>query len=571
MLPLIDSLSHSLRIAHNSPIQCVVDIRKKFYGTKQFSFTRINLHGRHQVSDSAINKNNYNNHKYVPSVPKQKNSHLSNKVSLHPIYLSRKSDDFHSMKLYSYLPEFTAGVAGFDAKILKASLTINFEKDVLGMINFCLRISDNALSGPSRSKLLNEITNDVFKSIMIGFDPIIEETVNKLLSYRDSIARIDPDSNEDEIIKVENQLNDTVPVTIPVPDSDLLAAYTYLDRLETLLVNGTTCDAIIGGIYDKGYRSLLTVLRDGGCSFKSAHATRPVPIDKNICLSVLDIRSSNWKSKTKELNKLANVVSRCILYGSIKDRNHIANYLENMTEPFSQEWLLDGNSQEIRFIKVLSLFLREDLSTAQAALLGELVPQSSLFGSSVINGGISAISQSVLDENNNNESLKLQDAYLNAFDKVVEACLTDINSQSGSVPQNEEIVTSVIEWEQNLRRNLTVDLWNPNPLELAGEWELVNVAGVGSLKPIMTGSSEMYFGMTQGPGPAHLDTCEFFIMNTARQDLILKYVGFIDRGQRLESRFSKSPIKMTGRVFSFVRGEPKGSSRFVMALRQPLK
>jgi hypothetical protein len=49
--------------------------------------------------------------------------------------------------------------------------------DFLGMINFCLRASDNGLSGPSRSKLLNEITNVVFKDIMIGFEPAIEATL----------------------------------------------------------------------------------------------------------------------------------------------------------------------------------------------------------------------------------------------------------------------------------------------------------------------------------------------------------------------------------------------------------
>ena len=84
------------------------------------------------------------------------------------------------------------------------------------------------------------------------------------------------------------------------------------------------------------------------------------------------------------------------------------------------------------------------------------------------------------------------------------------------------------------------------------------------------------------PGPAHLDTCEFFIRcnnnnnkninndnNSDQQDdLLLKYVGFIDRGQRIESRFSRNPIRMTGRVLSIVKGEFKGSSRFIMILNR---
>jgi hypothetical protein len=83
------------------------------------------------------------------------------------------------------------------------------------------------------------------------------------------------------------------------------------------------------------------------------------------------------------------------------------------------------------------------------------------------------------------------------------------------------------------------------------------------------------------PGPAHLDTCEFFIRcktnnnkninnnnDNNSDDLLLKYVGFIDRGQRIESRFSRNPIRMTGRVLSIVNSEFKGSSRFIMILNR---
>jgi hypothetical protein len=39
------------------------------------------------------------------------------------------------------------------------------------------------------------------------------------------------------------------------------------------------------------------------------------------------------------------------------------------------------------------------------------------------------------------------------------------------------------------------------------------------------------------PGPAHLDTCEFIIQSTVDDnELLLKYIGYIDRGQRIESR-----------------------------------
>ena len=68
------------------------------------------------------------------------------------------------------------------------------------------------------------------------------------------------------------------------------------------------------------------------------------------------------------------------------------------------------------------------------------------------------------------------------------------------------------------------------------------------------------------PGPAHLDTLEFVLRSRASPADLLKYVGFIDRGQRVESRFSKQPIRMTGRVISVEKGVMRGSNRFIMTL-----
>jgi hypothetical protein len=55
--------------------------------------------------------------------------------------------------------------------------------DYMGMINFCLEPSDSGLSGPSTTKLLNEITNEVFRVIMIGFEPAFKETLTRYNVY----------------------------------------------------------------------------------------------------------------------------------------------------------------------------------------------------------------------------------------------------------------------------------------------------------------------------------------------------------------------------------------------------
>ena len=125
------------------------------------------------------------------------------------------------------------------------------------------------------------------------------------------------------------------------------------------------------------------------------------------------------------------------------------------------------------------------------------------------------------------------------------------------------MLLNFVQWEKSLRRNVTSEFWRENPAELSGTWELIDIAGAGSLQPIMTRDTDVYFGLTEGvmveltkdgkvvmmwpgveggewffkPGPAHLDTCEFLIRSKTDSDPLLNYVGFIDRGQRIESRY----------------------------------
>jgi hypothetical protein len=53
------------------------------------------------------------------------------------------------------------------------------ELDYMGQVNFCLRESDRALSGPSLSKLLNELSNDAFRALVIGFEPLAQEALDR--------------------------------------------------------------------------------------------------------------------------------------------------------------------------------------------------------------------------------------------------------------------------------------------------------------------------------------------------------------------------------------------------------
>lgn len=105
----------------------------------------------------------------------------------------------------------------------------SFETDFLGMINFCLRTVDNTLSGPSRSKVLNEISNDVFKAIVIGYQPLIHDTVEKFAAYRAIVGKTE--------CKLDKFVDGAPPV-IDNCDLDLELSLIYINWLEDLITNG---------------------------------------------------------------------------------------------------------------------------------------------------------------------------------------------------------------------------------------------------------------------------------------------------------------------------------------------
>lgn len=84
---------------------------------------------------------------------------------------------------------------------------------------------------------------------------------------------------------------------------------------------------------------------------------------------------------------------------------------------------------------------------------------------------------------------RLYDTYQNAFYRVIEMFIvetTNIKSTTTyadvSNTQRDELIINFLGWEQGLRRNLTIDLWKKNPMELAGTWELIDI---GDMKNIM--------------------------------------------------------------------------------------
>ena len=176
-------------------------------------------------------------------------------------------------------------IVGNDIKKITAnngnvySYVTTAERDYLGMINFCLRSSDTALSAPSRSKVLNELTNEVFRAIMIGNSDIIEDLLLRFGWYRqqadattctlrgdDSALGVPFDGNASGAANPEAYEK--------ACEEDLVKAQLYIDKLEALVCRSEVDDGMQGGIYDRGYKRLLTSLKDLGCKFGSISAKR---------------------------------------------------------------------------------------------------------------------------------------------------------------------------------------------------------------------------------------------------------------------------------------------------------
>ena len=446
-----------------------------------------------------------------------------------------------------------------------------WETDYMGLINFCLRSTDGALTGPSRSKVLNELTNDVFKAIVIGSEEGVKQVLSAMDKYRETVLQSPCYTDLGESLDVQRPVvllesgrgvsgsidGEKVDVSCNIDGGrkDAESAMVYILWLERLLQTGEVTDnEVTGGIYLRGYKGIMTALGGAGCLFSPGK--RPTPIERNICLSLVDL-SSSAPSRTKELNALSNSVSRAMLYGGKKEKDFLSDVIKGSAEAFTKKWCRgDSGTQEVMYLKAIAMLLRKGLAATEKQISGlEMEKSSRILGESDLQGGVGSVEMK-------SPSLRLFDAYTNAFQRVVELCLAEISARSDKVPQNEDVILNFVQWEQSLRRNLTAEIWKQNPTELAGTWELIDIAGQGSLQPIMINSQDIYFGMTQGlmveltmdgkvdirfpgveglnwffkPGPAHLDTCEFFIRSNADSDLLLNYVGFIDRGQRIESR-----------------------------------
>lgn len=361
----------------------------------------------------------------------------------------------------------------------------------------------------------------------------------------------------------------------------------YLESVLSLATSGKESprvkEVMSSGIYDESYRRIVGVLRtvgavfEGGEPFTGTAAIAPILVNQDISLSVLDkiqlmkeekdgkktaadtkegeeleglLQSSKEPTMTRELNSLSNIVQRALLFGGDQEILVLFETLVADRPRFVERWYPGTGGVD-----------------DEAELDDEARPGMQYFNcllkllSECYNFGV----VSTLDP-----PLPLLESYRNSYERLM-ATLVELGSayvkpSPGDVmnmpkPRNptEELGRFAV-WESTFRQESGADV-SSYPEDLVGRWEVQDLIGseligVSTVEFLPQGAVSVApplegLRWRLDPGPTHLDTCTFQVLSDDRT--ILQYRGFIDRGARLEARFSKRPTTIRGSVMFQMR------------------
>ena len=259
--------------------------------------------------------------------------------------------------------------------------------------------------------------------------------------------------------------------------------------------------------------------------------------------------SAEEPSMTRQLNVLSNIARRALLFGGDQELLVLSETLEADKPAFVQRWYPGPHGE-------VALMSPEDETRPGVQYLNCIV----MLLKECYNKGIVT---------NLDPPLPLIPSYSNAYERLT-ASLVELGSgyvkPAGDimmmpVPRTaQEELGRFAVWESSFRSKNTPDV-SAYPEDLEGSWEVKDEIGgetIGSSTVIFEPQGEVEVAPPMkglrwrlDPGPAHLDTCTFQVLN--EDGTILQYRGFIDRGARLEARFSKRRVRIRGSVMFQMR------------------
>ena len=260
--------------------------------------------------------------------------------------------------------------------------------------------------------------------------------------------------------------------------------------------------------------------------------------------------SAEEPSMTRQLNALSNIVQRALLFGGDQELLVLSETLEADKPAFVKRWY-PGPSCEAELVSLV------EETRPGVQYLNCLV---SLLKECYNNGVVT----------NLDPPLPLIQSYRNAYERLT-ASLVELGSGYIKPESNmmalpaprtaQEELGRFAVWESTFRsQNKKPDI-SSYPEDLEGSWEVKDEIGgkiIGISTVVFRPQGEVQVAPPmQGlrwrldPGPTHLDTCTFQVLGD--DGTILQYRGFIDRGARLEARFSKRRIRIRGSVMFQMR------------------
>jgi hypothetical protein len=259
------------------------------------------------------------------------------------------------------------------------------------------------------------------------------------------------------------------------------------------------------------------------------------------------ILCSSEPSMTRQLNGLSNIVHRALLYGGDQELLVLSETLADNRNAFVERWYPDTGPPVEEM---------EDETRAGVQYLNALI---SLLRKAYDDGVVTNLDPMV----------HLNKSYANSYERLVASLVelgsgylrpeaADVMSMPKPRTAQEELGRFAV-WESAFRsRN---DDESSYPEDLEGTWLVKDEVGgetIGVSTVTLAPQGEVIVAPPlQGlrwrldPGPTHLDTCTFQVLS--EDGTILQYRGFLDRGARLEARFSGRPTRIRGSVMFQMR------------------
>lgn len=244
---------------------------------------------------------------------------------------------------------------------------------------------------------------------------------------------------------------------------------------------------------------------------------------------------------TRQLNILSNIVKRTLLFGGDQEILVLSKTLEADRPAFIQQ----------RYPGISDI---GGMKSNQAPGLQFFDCLVQLLKDCYTNGIVTSL----------DPPLPLTPSYANSYERLT-ALLAELGSGYVKPTADSKILTKkpqtpkeefirFSQWEVALRQ--TQPDVSDFPSDLVGSWQVKDEVGgkvIGTSTVVFKPEGEVVVSpplkglkWRLDPGPTHLDTCTFQVLS--EDGAILQYRGFLDRGARLESRFSKRSIKIRGAV-----------------------